>query len=201
VASIASAPRTAPSSPAITISITVTRRRIDQDPGPAPASEMEAHDFEAAEAVVIRRRPGAADDPEHLLPGAVLPLRVHGEHDHRPREQHRRGLHAGEVEQLALPDHVLRGHAATGAFAVAPGVLHVGLQQQPEEVVAGSHRALSLRDDPSQDPLDLSRDPLHPPVDPCRQHSTRTHGMHCHLSNRFAVVIDEQNVLQRRTHM
>jgi hypothetical protein len=128
-----------------------------------------AYDSEAAEAVVVRRRP-VTEDVEHLLPSPVLPLRVHGEHDHGPREQHRRGLHPGEVEQLALPDDVVGGDAGgLGLAAVTPAVLHVGLQEQAKEVVArraaaGSQRVLSLGDDALEELLDLRRDPLHPSV-------------------------------------
>jgi hypothetical protein len=84
---------------------------------------------------------------------------VHAEKYHRPREQHRRGLHAGEVEQLALPDDVVGGDAGGLGVAVAPTVLNVGLQQQAEEVVAaplaGSQRVLPLSDDALQEHLDL----------------------------------------------
>jgi hypothetical protein len=53
---------------------------------------------------------------------------VHAERHRRPRQQDRGGLHPSEVEQLALPDHVVGGHAAE--------LLLVGLQHQAEEVVA-----------------------------------------------------------------
>ena len=76
---------------------------------------------------MLRRAPGAAEDAEHLLARlVVLPLRVRGEHrtTTSSTEQHRRGLNTGEVEELALPDHVVGGDA-TAALAV----LHVRLQR------------------------------------------------------------------------
>jgi hypothetical protein len=83
---------------------------------------------------------------------------VHAEQDHRPREQHRRGLHAGEVEQLAFPDDVVGGDTSLGV-AVTSAVLNVGLQQQSKEIVAArfasSQRGLPLRDDALQEHLDL----------------------------------------------
>ena len=123
--------------------------------------------FESTEAVET----GPADPAEHaedLLPGAVLPLGVHAEDDERPGEQHRRGLHPGEVEELALLDHVLGAHPQAACPAV-----HVGLQQQAEQVVAAGlallDGALPLLDHAPQDPFDLPVDLLHPPVVLCRQ--------------------------------
>ncbi|BAS73260.1 Os01g0627450 [Oryza sativa Japonica Group] len=66
-------------------------------------------------------------DLQNLLPGAILPLRVHAQGNHCPGEQHGGCLHPGEVEQLAFVDDLLDGHPLAGFAVLVAVIIHVGL--------------------------------------------------------------------------
>jgi hypothetical protein len=78
-----------------------------------------------------------AADVESLLPGAVLPLGVHGEQDGGPRQEVGHRLLAGEEERLALLHDVVYGDGADLAAA--------RLDHQAEEVLAAPMELLLIR--------------------------------------------------------
>jgi hypothetical protein len=92
-----------------------------------------AYRFQPVEVLLGGELAGAADGDD-LLPGAVLPLGVHGQEHGGPGQKVGGRLLAGEEEGLALLHHVLHRHRLR---LLVPGIDH-----QPQQVLEAAVVAL-----------------------------------------------------------